>query len=354
MEITDYSVQKLTVPCEPSISDSQYEFDTSGIAYLQLETSTGETGIGVGGVAPDLPQDLLRERFEPVGDALLGAAPATLCNRRDRGRGGQHGTGEFERAVEFALWDLYGKQLDLPLYRLLGGDDPVVPTYGSGLAYAHSDEETRALYEEFAAAGVNAAKVKVGYPTVEEDIERLELARDVLGEDCTLMIDANEAWDPKEAIRRAHAYRDAGIDLYLIEDPVLREDVEALKRVSDNVPFTHVNTGEYVNLEAKRRLLENRAADMLNLRHGMFSTALDGAVLANVYGVPIHVGDTHCEIGVHFAAAMPEVTYVEYWKRPWDSITEQSVRVADGQMIAPDEPGHGVTLSDEAVRKYGE
>ena len=168
------------------------------------------------------------------------------------------------------------------------------------------------------------------------------------------MLFRSEAWDPKEAIRRAHAYRDAGIDLYLIEDPVLREDVEALKRVSDNVPFTHVNTGEYVNLEAKRRLLENRAADMLNLRHGMFSTALEGAVLANVYGVPIHVGDTHCEIGVHLAAAMPEVTYVAYWKRPWDRITERSVRVADGKMFAPEEPGHGVTVSDEAVRKYGE
>lgn len=354
MEIVDYSVRKLTVPCEPSISDSQYEFDTTGVAYLELETTTGETGIGVGGAPSDVPQDLLRQRFESVGEELLGTAPAYWCNQRERGRGGQHGKGEFDRTIQFALWDLYGKQLELPLYRVLGGDDPTVPTYGSGLAYDHSDERTRELYEEFAEEGVNAAKVKVGYPTVEEDIERLELVRDVLGDDCTLMIDANEAWDPKEAIRRAHKYRDAGIDLYLIEDPVLREDVSALKRVSDNVPFTHVNTGEYVNLEAKRRLLENRAADMLNLRHGMFSTALQGAVLANVYGVPIHVGDTHCEIGVHFAAAMPEVTYVEYWKRPWDRLTDRSVEVSNGEMIAPEEPGHGVTISDEAVRKYGE
>lgn len=354
MQIDQYRIEKLSVPCEPSISDSQYDFDECGIAYLELEATTGETGVGVGGVPADLPPAALRRRFEPIGEELLDASPFSLCNRTTRPRGGQHGRGEFERAVDVALWDLCGKHLDLPLYELLGGDDPAVPTYGSGLAFAHDDERTRAVYEEFAAAGIDAAKVKVGYPTVEEDLDRLALVEDVLGPDCTLMVDANEAWGPKEAIRRVRAYRDAGFDLYLVEDPVLREDVEGLARVSESLPFTHVNTGEYVNLETKRQLLEHRAADMLNLRRGVFSTALDGAVLATVYGVPVHVGDTHCEVGVHLAAALPEVTYVEYWKRPWDSITDRSVRVEDGQMIAPDRPGHGVRIADDAFERYGE
>lgn len=354
MEITDYSVRKLSIPCDPAISDSQYTFDTSGLLCVELETNTDETGIGIGGISADTPLTFLQEQFESVGEEVIGSSPFQLRNRRNRFRGGHHGNDQFEGPVDIALWDLCGKHLDLPLYKLLGGQDPAVPTYGSGLAFAHSDRQTRSLYEAFEAQGVDAAKVKVGYPTVDEDIERLDLVRDVLGDDCTLMVDANEAWGPKEAIRRAHAYRDAGFDLYLIEDPVLREDVEALKRVSDHVPFTHINTGEYVNLEAKRRLLENRATDMLNLRHGIFSTALDGAVLANVYGVPIHVGDTPCEIGIHFAAAMPEVTYIEYWKRPWEEITEQSVRIEDGNMIAPDDPGHGVTISESAFEKYGE
>lgn len=354
MEITGYEIRKLTVPCEPSISDSQYEFDTAGVAYLELETDVGETGIGIGGAPSDLLQELLEQRFKRIGADLVGRSPFHLYNRLRRPRGGEHGSSPFDRAVDFALWDLCGKYLDLPLYELLGGRNPAVPTCGSGLAFSHDDQETRAVYEEFASLGIDAAKVKVGYPTVAEDLDRLALVRDVLGEECTLLVDANEAWDPKETIRRAHAYQDAGFDIDVLKDPVLREDVAGYRRVVDNIPFSHVNTGEYVNREGKRRLLENHALDMLNVRNGIFSTAPEEAALATAYGAPIHVGDTHCEIGVHLVAALPEVSYVEYWKRPWDRLMVESVRVEDGHLIAPDRPGHGVTTADDALEEFGE
>lgn len=356
MRITDYGIQKLIVPCEPPISDSQTDDQQYGVSYVELDTETGDTGIGFGGVSPSTPPEVVERRFERVGEELVGESPFHLVARMQRSRGGNYPSsqyGGFGRAVDFALWDLCGKHLDMPLYELLGGEDPQVPAYASGLLFTVDDREVRRRYEAYADRGFDAAKVKVGYPTIREDIDRIELVRDAMGGDVTLTVDANEAFSPKEAIRRAHAYRDAGLDIYWFEDPVIRADVDGIRRVAENVPFSLINTGEYVNVEGKRELLENGACDLLNIRSGLVSESLDAAALAHAYAVPTHVGHAAGHIGVHLAAALPEPTYIEWWDRPWDAITEQSVTVEDGHLIAPNRPGHGVTLQDTALAEYG-
>ena len=93
----------------------------------------------------------------------------------------------------------------------------------------------------------------MGYETSGEDLERLELVRGVLGSDSTFMINANEAWSLKEAIRRVHAYRYAGFDIYWYEDPMLRDDIRGLQDVVKAVPFAHINAGEYANYEGDKR-----------------------------------------------------------------------------------------------------
>lgn len=362
VQLTGYRLRRLRVPCDPPISDSQYTFDVAGVAYLELETDGGETGVGLGGCG--VPAAALADRFAPVWNDLEGRSPFHLRGRLARPRGGEYGRGDgpfgpFSRAVDVALWDLCGKRLDAPAYELLGGADPAVPAYASGLAFDHDDETTRAVYEAFAERGFDAAKVKVGYDTVDEDLDRLSLVADALG-DPTLAVDANEAWDPKEAIRRARAYRDAGFDLAWVEDPVLRDDVDGLRKVAENVPFAHVNAGEYVNFEGKRELLERGAVEMLNLRSGLLSTARDAAALGSAYGVPLHVGDAQCELGVHLAAALPagERTPMEYWHRPWNRLTaadgSEGVGVEDGRLVAPDRPGHGVTLDGGVIEEYAD
>ena len=355
MRIRDYSIRKLVVPIDAPISDSQTDWNTDGISYMTLETDTGETGVGFGSVSPDLPLSVLRERFESVSDELVGKSPFHLRKKLRRPRGGDYSSaprGGFDQVVDLALWDLCGKHLDMPLYELLGGTEPSVPAYVSGLHYCQDDQFTRQQYDQYSERGFTAAKVKIGYPTVREDVERLELVRAAMGQDTTLMVDANEAWSPKEAIRRAHAIRDAGFDIYWYEDPVLRADVEGIRDVSESVPFSHVNAGEYVNLEGKRELLEERAVDVLNLRTGIILESLQAATLAHAYGVLTHVGHGPGNVGVHLAAALPESTCVEWWDRPWDGLVQDPVVIEDGRMIAPDRPGHGVTLTDAAVEEY--
>lgn len=161
-----------------------------------------------------------------------------------------------------------------------------------------------AFYEKAKAEGFSAFKVKVGHPDASWDVSRLELVRGVVGPDALLMADANEAWSPKEAIRRLHAYHDAGVPLYWIEDPCLRDDFEGLRAVSRAVPFTLVNSGEYLGLSGKRRLIEQRAVDVLNV-HGSINDALKIGWLAAEHGIPVAVGNSDFEIGVHMRRRFP-------------------------------------------------
>ena len=168
-----------------------------------------------------------------------------------------------------------------------------------------------------------------------------------------LMVDANEAWSPKEAIRRAHAYRDAGLNIYWIEDPCLRDDFAGLARVCQEVPFAHINSGEYLDTRGKRLLMEHRAVDMLNV-HGTITQTLHAAWLANEYGIPISLGNTPLELGVHLAAALPEANWIEYSFQDYNQMVAQPIEFDGGYAIAPDRSGHGLTISDIARTEYAQ
>lgn len=352
MELSDYRLEKLAVPVEPGVSDARHTFETAHTTYLELHADTGEVGVGLGWAGEESAREHAR-RFERVWEYLAGGHPFRLRNELRLPRGGGHPEG-FRRAVDFALWDLCGKRLGLPVYELMGGAEPEVPAYASGLAFEHSDAETRAVYETFADEGFDAAKVKVGYETAEEDLDRLRLVREVLGEDALLAIDLNETWTPKRTLRRLRRYEAAGIDVYWVEDPVRHGNVAGLERVAAHTSTAYVNLGEYVGFDGKRELLERGAVDMLNLRNDLYSEALNAASMAESGGALCHVGDAQCELGVHLAAALPGDPYLEYWRRPWHKLADEGVSVEDGTLVAPDAPGHGVTVSENAIERYGE
>lgn len=357
MQIQDHSLQKLLVPLDRPIGDSQVDpVESLEIGYLELETDTGITGIGFDQVnyatASTLPSEALHRQFEPVGESLIRASPAALRNQVARDRGGNYGDGPFDRMIDFALWDLAAKYHDLPLYEFMGGDDPRVPAYASGLAFHHPDDVVRDLYDSFADAGFESVKVKVGFENVEKDIERLALIDDAMDGVEKLMIDANEAFSPKEAIRRTRAYQDAGYDVFWFEDPTFREDIEGIQRVIEALPDVHVNTGEYVNLEAKYELLENRAADILNV-HGLTS-GRRAAVLAAQTGIPLSFGNTPGDVCVHAAASLPEVVFIEHSRIGWDELMETPIAYEDGYAVAPDRPGHGLEFSADALETYAQ
>lgn len=349
-DIRRCTLTRFDVQLDRTIGDSQVSTGSMSMGVLELEDRNGHVGTGFFHSVTDPlpPLSELQARFErDLADQVIGASPFAWVNRLERPRGGQIRTSIFFPSVEQAMWDLQGQILGMPLYKLLGGVRERVPAYASGLEFHLTDEQVAEFYARASAAGFSAFKVKVGHPELDWDIRRLQLVQQVVGAGCVLMADANEAWAPKEAIRRLHAFRDAGVPLYWIEDPCLRDDFDGLRSISQAVPQVLVNAGEYLNLSGKRELLERRAVDVLNI-HGSISDAMRVGWLAAEHGIPVAVGNTNFEIGVHLAAALPEANWLEYSFLSYNHLLETPIQFCDGHAMLPDRPGHGLRLAEAA------
>jgi L-alanine-DL-glutamate epimerase-like enolase superfamily enzyme len=350
--LESYQITRFRLPLRRVIGDSQVRFEKMFIAALELRTQTGQVGLGLLIRFSLPPQAELERIFETeIWPGLQGQSIHPLLNRLTRPRGGNIRSHMFEEPLNQALWDIYGKEVDLPLYRLLGGTNNRVRAYASGLDFHLTSTQVQDFYADAVKQGFSAFKVKVGHPDLAWDLARLREVAAVVGSEATLMLDANEAWSPKEAIRALHAYRDAGFNIYWIEDPCLRDDYEGLARVCAEVPFTFINAGEYLDLRGKRQLMEHRAVEILNV-HGNVSHVMQAAWLASEYGIPISLGNTTCEIGVHMAAALPEVGWLENSLVGWDVLVAEPVRFENSYAIAPERPGHGLTISEAARAEF--
>ena len=336
------------------IGDSQVRSTAVNLGVLELETDQGLSGTGFfQDLFHPLPgeMELSRTFAETVLPSLKGAYPASLVHRLARPRGGNNRQPpyNFAEAAEQAVWDLYGQALGLPLWQVLGGKEPTVPAYASGLDYHLSDAAFSAFFGQAKALGFKAFKIKVGHPEVARDLRRLALLSDAVGQGALVMVDANEAWTPKETICRLNLFRDAGFAIHWVEDPCLRDDFGGLRQIARALPFTRLNTGEYLDLAGKRRLLEARAVDILNV-HGRIGQVMRAAWLAGEHGVEVSLGNTPMELGVHLATALPECRWLEYSFHNYAGLLETPVRISDGVAHAPTAPGHGLRL-DARVRE---
>jgi L-alanine-DL-glutamate epimerase-like enolase superfamily enzyme len=348
-----FSVYRFEVDLARPYGDHSLTRTSHEVGALELVSTSGDVGLGLFGRAaffgaPIPPLGEVERVFRAtVWPALEGQPPAGLLNAVRRPRSWNPFTTPFAEAIDQALWDLVAKEQRLPLYRLLGGRDGRVPVYASGVDFPLGEDELQALYAEFSRAGFRAFKVKVGHEDVRWDIRRLEIVSATVGADAILMVDANEAWPPKEAVRRLEAYRASGFEIYWVEDPCLRNDLGGLEFVKAATPAVLLNCGEYVGVEGKLELVRRRIPDVLNV-HGFITESMIAGRAAATAGLPVTVGNTQLDVGVHVAAALPEVLFMEYSALGLEALVEEPIRIADGYAHAPDRPGHGLVLSSGA------
>jgi L-alanine-DL-glutamate epimerase-like enolase superfamily enzyme len=253
--------------------------------------------------------------------------------------------------VQGAVWDLAGKQAGMALHRLLGARRDRVRVYASGLDFHLTDDAFVELFGTADSLGYDTFKIKVGHPDFERDLHRLDLLRKTVRSGAGIMIDANEAWAAKEAVVKLERIRKAGHELVWVEDPVLRHDIDGLKLLRHAVNWTLVNSGEYLDAAGKRQLLLAGAIDIINV-HGHITDVMHLGWLAAELGIPVSMGNTFLETGVHTACALPEVEWVEYSFQNFDHLVDEPVAIADGWIHAPDRPGHGLVLSETARREW--
>jgi L-alanine-DL-glutamate epimerase-like enolase superfamily enzyme len=338
------------------IGDSQVRTDEANIASLELIDEQGNRGLGFAQVLfHPLPalDEIVRVFETEAWPGLKNQSPLALSNRVNRPRGGNQRstTLPFHEAIQVAVWDLAAKQAGLPLHRLLGSRRDKVKAYASGLDFHLSDEAFVDLFKRADTLGYRAFKIKVGHPDFARDLHRLDLLVKTVTPGSQIMIDANEAWGAKEAVVKLDQIHRAGYDLLWVEDPILRHDVDGLRLLRESVPWTLINSGEYLDAAGKRQLMIAGATDILNV-HGQVTDVMRVGWLAAELGIPVSLGNTFLEVGVHMACALPEVEWLEYSFQNFDHLVEQTMEIHDGWIHAPDRPGHGLVLSETARRNW--
>ena len=356
MRLSAFRITRFQFARDRVIGDSQVRADEVNIAALELVADTGEVGLGfIQTLFYPLPDEaeIVRVFESEVWPGIEGQPPAGLAHRVSRPRGGRQRafTLPFHEALQVALWDLAAKQAGLPLYKLLGASRSKVRAYASGLDFHLSDDEFVELFGHADSLGYSAFKIKVGHPDFERDLHRLNLVAKTVRKGARLMIDANEAWGAKEALTKLEVIRHAGYELLWVEDPILRDDFAGLRMLCDAVSWTMINSGEYLDAKGKRLLMEAGGTDILNV-HGQVTDVMRIGWLAAERGVPVTLGNTFLEVGVHMASALPEVEWLEYSFQNFDHLVEEPMLIEDGFIHAPDRPGHGLVLSETARREW--
>ena len=356
MRISTYQITRFQFARDRVIGDSQVRADEANVASLELVDEQGKSGLGFVQVLfntiPAL-KEIIRVFEAEVWPGLKGQYPMALAHRVSRPRGGNQRAYSipFHEAIQVALWDLAAKQQGLPLHKLLGARRDQVRAYASGLDFHLSDKEFVDLFKRADAEGYRAFKIKVGHPDFERDLHRLDLVSKAVAPGAQFMIDANEAWGAKEAVVKLKAIRQAGYELLWVEDPILRNDFEGLRLLRKSVPWTLINSGEYLDASGKRALMAAGGTDILNV-HGQVTDVMRIGWLAAELGIPVSLGNTFLEVGVHMACALPEVEWLEYSFQNFEHLVEQHMEIRDGWIRAPDRPGHGLVLSESARREW--
>jgi L-alanine-DL-glutamate epimerase-like enolase superfamily enzyme len=353
MTLVDFRITRFQFARDRIIGDSQVRADDVHVAALELIDAAGRTGLGfIQSLFAPLPPEteLVRSFAAEAWPALEGESVAGLAHRVTRPRGGNQRrlSVPCEEALQQAVWDLLAKQLGQPLWRVLGGRRQAVRAYASGLDFHLDDDAFQALFAHAASEGFTAFKIKVGHAEVERDLHRLDLLAGVVGGSATVMVDANEAWSPKQTLMNLDLFRRAGHAIHWVEDPILRHDFDGLRMLRGAAGTTLVNSGEYLDASGKRALMIAGGTDMLNV-HGHVTDVMRVGWLAAELGVPVTLGNSFLELGVNMALALPEVGWVEYSYQNFEHLVERPYTIREGMIHGAQAPGHGLVL-DEAAR----
>ncbi len=304
-----------TIPTDAPEADGTLEWTATTLVVAHIEAA-GRVGLGYG-YADTATATLIRDKLA----ALLQGRDAWAVNARwiDMARAmrnlGRPGICAMALStVDAALWDLKGKLLDASLVDLLGAARDAIPAYGSGGFTSYPEARLREQLAGWAAQGLTAVKMKVGRDA-DADVERVGAAREAIGAEVRLFVDANGAYTVEQAQGQAEAF--AGFDVRWFEEPVSSDHLAELRLLRARRPANMaIAAGEYgYDLFYFRRMLEAGAVDALQAdatRCGGVTGFMAAADLADAFGVPL---SSHCAPSLHVAlcCAARRAVHLEYF-----------------------------------------
>lgn len=354
MKITGVRTHAYEIELTRPLSDANGPCGSTHLAMsaLFLDTDAGLTGVSFGGGS------LVYELTERL---LIGRDPRGVRGLWKRMldyafKGGNAGAiAGAIAALDVALWDLKAKLNGEPLWKTLGASTRRVKAYASDIGLSLSDDDLYRFYARMAGMGVHAGKLKVGLNR-DDDLRRLAIMRDALalsGKRPLLMVDSNEYWSPKQAIRHIRAFEET-FDLVWVEEPARRWDYRGLRKVSQSVRAA-VATGENLqDVGQFMALIANEAVDIVQV--GVGTSGITGAmVVADMaYGFELPVAMMNCPANfmAHLAAALPNHLMMEVLDAGVDQGVIHRHAIEDGYIVLSDDPGLGIAFDQARLAAW--
>ena len=361
MRVERLDVATYEFPLEEPESDGTLTWDSTTMVVVEA-VAGGHRGVGYtygAAACAAVVVDTLRDLVAGT-DAMdvTGTWAEMVRAIRNQGRPGV--VSHAISAVDCALWDLKARALDVALVDLLGAVRDEVPLYGSGGFTSLSEPALeRQLLGWVRDAGIPRVKIKIGEDwgrRPQRDLERVAFARSVLGGDVGLYVDANGAYDRKQAVRMARAFAWHGVTWF--EEPVSSDDLEGLREIRYLVDVD-VAAGEYgYDLAYFQRMLDAGAVDCLQAdvtRCGGITELLRVAAVAAAHGVEV---SAHCAPAVSAAvcAAIPNFRHLELFAdhSKIEAVAFGGVLDPKGGAVRPDRsrPGSGLELKRQDVERF--
>lgn len=358
VRITDVKFLRLRFPGRtPRIRNAIIESGGGppGMTQLELYTDQGIVGRSIPAGATGLIESELLPRIRGENPFFV----ERIWDRMYRYNRKPVAKGEYIRAmgaVDMAVWDIVGKALELPAYKLMGAFQDEIRVYAAGGYYEEGKTVARLVkeMEGYVSQGFRAVKMKVGGESSAVDVERIRAVREALGPEIDIMIDANGKWRPYEAIRFGRAVEK--YNPFWFEEPVEPDDYAGSAEVKKALDIPIVMGENEFTRWGCRQLIEANSADIFN-----FDTVIAGgitecrkiAAMASAFHIPVAPhGDPF--MAVHLLASISNglimETYPEIESRL--NLALPLFPVHEGRIRVPDKPGLGIDPDPEVVKKY--
>ncbi len=313
--IEDLRISAFTIPTETPEQDGTIEWNATTLVLVEADAG-GATGLGytyasrpAGVVIGDVLREIAVGRsvldLRVIWDAMCAAV-------RNIGRPGIAATAV--SAVDSALWDLKARLLGVPLVSLLGAARDALPVYGSGGFTNYSLDQLREQLGCWVRDGIPRVKMKVGRDA-KADLERVAAAREAIGADAELFVDANGAYSRQEALAQAEAFAEFGVSWF--EEPVSSDDLEGLRLLRDRAPAgMNITAGEYgFDPDYFRKMLAAGAVDVLQAdatRCCGITGFIEAGALCDAHHLPL---SSHCApaLHAHIGCAVSRMVHAEYF-----------------------------------------
>lgn len=364
MQIDRIETVPLLVPLAREYRGSYYRMNHRATLVTRVHTTDGLVGEAYAGdedktlleiervVHTEIAPRLIGRDPRRIADCWQAALPATFDILRDRRIGLVALAG-----VDAAIWDLYGKYLGEPLWRLWGGFRSRVPMIVIGGYYHTPDDAIPDEIAEYKAMGLAGVKFKVGGTSPAQDAERVRRARGAAGDEFVIAVDANQGWSVNDAVEFARLTEDLGLRWF--EEPVSWQNDRKSMTTVRSAARVKVCAGQSeVSPAGCRDLFEARSVDVCNFDaswSGGPSQWLKTAAMARTYEVEM-AHHEEPQVSAHLIASQPHGTYAECFhpdRDPiWWNLVANRPTLAEGHIQLSEQPGLGWVLDEEFITRY--